>query len=42
MIEVLFCLVLYMIGIATGLYAASQIETHIDNNINNKNNNKKN
>lgn len=41
MIKVLFGLVLYMIGIATGLYFASQMEEHINNNINNKNNNHK-
>ena len=34
--EIVTHLVVYFVGLATGMYAASQIESHIDNRTNGK------
>mgnify|MGYP003128139453 FL=1 len=39
-VEVILALVLYMTGIVTGMYAASQFEKHIDKKTNNNKNKK--
>tara|TARA_R110002167_G_scaffold98972_9_gene259949 strand:+ start:437 stop:568 length:132 start_codon:yes stop_codon:yes gene_type:complete len=38
--EVILALVLYMTGIVTGMYAASQVEKYIDKKTNNNKNKK--